>query len=360
MCHSFLKNPQDFIAHVRLTAGRIIMAVTYGLPVQAPDDKYITQAEETMVIIGQATVPGAYMVDLFPSLKHLPSWIPFAPFRKDGLKGRDMIERLITDPFKHVQNEMKLGTARPSFTRDLLEVPRGSSDDEMRDFEDTVRWVAGAMYGVIAGGETTYATTLTFILAMAMHPEIQNKAQREIDEVIGLERLPEISDRPNVPYVNALVKETMRWHPALPLSIARRSQTDDIYEGYFIPAGTIVIPNVWSLASECNRHSAGDFVPERFLDFNGPQDPHTYAFGFGRRVCPGKLLGENSIFILIASLLACFDFFPPLDETGKELPVSPEFSSGLVNYPERYKCRIVARSSVKEAMIEDRALSCRV
>jgi Cytochrome P450 len=117
-------------------------------------------------------------------------------------------------------------------------------------------------------------------MAMVMHPDIQNKAQCEIDEVIGLERFPEISDRPNVHYVNALIKETMRWHPALPLSlviftlflhltilngfigIARRSQTDDIYEGkannefnslawfyrslgYFIPAGTIVIPNVW-------------------------------------------------------------------------------------------------------------------
>lgn len=83
------------------------------------------------------------------------------------------------------------------------------------------------------------------MMAMTLYPEKQRLAQAEIDEIIGSERLPTIADRPNLPYVNACIEETMRWHPALPVGIARRTSEDTFYEGYFIPKDTIVMPNVW-------------------------------------------------------------------------------------------------------------------
>lgn len=75
------------------------------------------------------------------------------------------------------------------------------------------------------------------MMAMALYPEKQRRAQVEIDEIVGHERLPLISDLPNLPYVNAIIKETMRWHPVLPLGIARQTAQDSVYEGYFIPKG---------------------------------------------------------------------------------------------------------------------------
>lgn len=99
---------------------------------------------------------------------------------------------------------------------------------------------------------------------MVLHPEVQKKAQAEIDQVVGRDRLPVYSDRSRLPYVDAVMKEVLRWHPPVPMSkkvlftlkkftthittrclVPRHSIQDDVYEGYFIPAGSSFIINVW-------------------------------------------------------------------------------------------------------------------
>ena len=84
-----------------------------------------------------------------------------------------------------------------------------------------------------------------FFLAMALHPEVQKKAQQELDAVVGTERLPDFSDRPSLPYITAIVKELLRWHPALPTGVPRRSLADDEYNGHLIPGGTTIFVNIW-------------------------------------------------------------------------------------------------------------------
>ncbi|EKM50901.1 uncharacterized protein PHACADRAFT_212817 [Phanerochaete carnosa HHB-10118-sp] len=357
-----LDDPENFFSYVRLTASRLILSITYGLSVEQAEDEYITHAEETMRMVTDATLPGAYVCDLIPILKYSPSWVPF---QREAKLGREMIEHLVTRPLEHVKTEMRAGTAPVSLTRDLL----NSEIQGMKDKEHSIKWGTGTLYG--AGAETTYTTTLVCIMLMAMHPDKLKKAQHEIDNVVGIDRLPLISDRDDLPYVEALIKEVMRWHPALPLSahggkptqcltltvcvhlgIARCTARDDIYEGYNIPKGTIVIPNVWAIAMEhTDQHGPTAFIPERFLDINDKiTDPALWAFGFGRRVCPGRFLAENSVFILISTILAMFDILPPDDE---ELKI--EFSEGLVSYPEPFRCRIIPRSAQKASQIATRA-----
>ncbi|EED84236.1 predicted protein, partial [Postia placenta Mad-698-R] len=328
LCMRLLREPEAFFSHVRLIAGNIILSVVYGLPVETSEDEYIAHAERTMQVIGKATVPGAYLCDLMPFLKHLPSWVPF---QREASTGREMIERLVTKPFEHVKRAMVSGSAPPSVTQDLL----STNIDDMHDVEQRIKWTTGAMYGAEA---QTYSTVLVFIMAMALHPEKQQRAQQEIDRVIGIERFPRISDRAHLPYVNAVIKETMRWHPVLPLTgIARMSAQDDLYDGYSIPEGTVVIPNIWGIANDCPR--ATEFDPERFLNEGAPVDPSSWAFGFGKRLCPGKFLGENSVFILITALLAIFDITPNSSED-----LQPDFTLDLVSYPRPFKCRIQPRS----------------
>ena len=86
---------------------------------------------------------------------------------------------------------------------------------------------------------------LSFFLAMAIHPEVQRKAQAELDLVVGPSRLPDHSDREALPYVNAIVKEALRWQNVTPLGVVHRCMSDDEYNGYFIPEGALVMPNVW-------------------------------------------------------------------------------------------------------------------
>ena len=80
---------------------------------------------------------------------------------------------------------------------------------------------------------------------MALHPHVMRKAQEELDSVVGKERLPELSDWENLPYISALLKELLRWACPLPFGIPKRIMQDDIYEGYLIPAGTTTIENIW-------------------------------------------------------------------------------------------------------------------
>lgn len=85
----------------------------------------------------------------------------------------------------------------------------------------------------------------TFIAVLLLHPDIQAKAQAEIDAVIGPNRLPDFEDKPKLPYLNAMLKETLRWEPVTPMGMPHMSTEDDIYQGYFIPKGSIVTGNTW-------------------------------------------------------------------------------------------------------------------
>jgi len=153
-----------------------------------------------------------------------------------------MVQELVTKPFQHVKKQMAEGKAPHSFTQDILFNFKLPVEHTQEEFEDIVKWTAGTMYA--AGGESTYATVIVFLMLMATHPEEQKLGRDEIFGVVGEGRLPTIADRDDLPYVMAIIKETMRWQVVLPLSIPRRAAQDDVYKGYFIPANATIIPNV--------------------------------------------------------------------------------------------------------------------
>lgn len=84
------------------------------------------------------------------------------------------------------------------------------------------------------------------IFGLLLYPKIQKRAQAELDQVVGRNRLPDLRDIDSLPYINAIIKETLRWKTAAPLGVPHRSSEDDVYDGKIIPAGTVVIGNAWS------------------------------------------------------------------------------------------------------------------
>lgn len=86
---------------------------------------------------------------------------------------------------------------------------------------------------------------MTFFLAMTAFPEVQKKAQEELDRVIGSGRLPVTADRDDLPYIMAVMKETHRWHPVAPMGLPHTSTAEDICQGYRIPKGAMLMPNTW-------------------------------------------------------------------------------------------------------------------
>lgn len=91
----------------------------------------------------------------------------------------------------------------------------------------------------------------TFFLVMTLYPEVQRTAQEEIDRVIGTDRLPTFADRDSLPYVEAVVKEALRMHPIAPMGLPHVTTADDVCEGYLIPKGAMVLPNIWFVFFDC-------------------------------------------------------------------------------------------------------------
>ena len=85
-------------------------------------------------------------------------------------------------------------------------------------------------------------------LGVSLHPEVLRKAYAELDAVVGPHRMPNFDDRDSLVYVSAIIKESMRWHSALPVGLPHANVADDEFRGYFIPAGTMLIPNTWYVA----------------------------------------------------------------------------------------------------------------
>ena len=181
-----------------------------------------------------------------------------------------------------------------------------------------------------AGFETTSTALMWWTLAMAAFPEVQCRAQAELDSVVGRARLPTFADAPRLPYVWAIIKEVLRWRPALPLGLPHATAEDDWYEGMFIPKVATCMANIW----QCNHDravfgdDADDFKPERHLGDDGellpgPKETNHeghVSFGFGRRICVGKHLANESLFIRTAMTLWAATLRCALDENGKEIP----------------------------------------
>ena len=169
---------------------------------------------------------------------------------------------------------------------------------------------------------------------MISFPEVQRRAQAEIDAVVGRDRLPTFADAPRLPYVRAILNETLRWRPVATFAVPHVATEEDWYEGMYIPKGTTCIANLW----HCNHdrtifgEDADQFRPERQIGENGellPGPIETYqvghvSFGFGRRICPGRDLATASLFINMARILWATNMEHARDENGEIIPLDIE------------------------------------
>ncbi|KAJ7147791.1 cytochrome P450 [Mycena crocata] len=338
-----LDEPGDVMEHFRHLAAVLIMSVTYGIDVLPSNDPYIEIAKTAMHALTVAGVPGAFLVDTFPLLKHVPVWFPGAGFQRQAQKWRQHTLELLEVPFLETKRMMAAGTAPPSFTSaHLSHLTEGKRVEQ----EAVVKGTAANMYS--AGADTTVAALGTFVLGMLSNPEAQQKAQAELDSVLGKEQLPDFSDQASLPYVTAVVKEVLRWNLVAPIAIPHYILAEDVYRGYRIPAGSIVIGNSWAIQNdEIMYPNPREFKPERFLldgKLNpGVSDPEIVAFGFGRRICPGRHLAYSSVWITVASMLATMKITKAIKD-GKAVEPSYGYFPGLISSPLPFECSITPRS----------------
>ncbi|KAF5354109.1 hypothetical protein D9756_007313 [Leucocoprinus leucothites] len=355
LLRNILRSPEDFLDLIRLSFASTIMRIVYGVDVKDIHDPYIKNVEKAMHGLSDAGTPGNYLVNLLPAMRHIPSWFPGAGWKRMAKSFQAINREVAFTPFERVKERMALGEASTSVAATLIE--RLSDFEPVKKEEEETVYRNTCALAYFAGADTTVSSVQSFFMAMCLYPDIQKRAQAELDAVLK-GRLPEFTDRPVLPYINALVKETLRWQPVTPLAVPHMATNADTYNGFFIPKGTIVFGNTWSILHNPETYkNPEEYNPERFLKdgklASGVVEPASAAFGFGRRICVGRFLSDSSLFSTIAHVLSVYDIKPGLDGDGKEVKFKPDVTPGIVSYPVPFSCRIIPRSSAAENLIRD-------
>ncbi|KZO99013.1 cytochrome P450 [Calocera viscosa TUFC12733] len=325
--------------HVERAASSISMRTLYGapsIPLKGPDPS--ARLNEIAVVLFDALVPGRSIVDIFPPLRHIIA-------RSKWLRGpADKIYEESTEHF------IKLFESQPSDgNRFISSALREGKATHGMSLDDSA-WLVGMLF--MAAQDTTAIAIRWLIMAFTLYPDVVKKAQAELDTTVG-DRPPSSDDLPQLPYIEAIVKEVLRWRPPGPMGVPHATGEDIVYKDWIIPKGTILVSDIWTIGRDPVFRPNGDaFNPDRFLTDEGkvrqpPADTHDdyLAFGFGRRVCVGKDVAVRNLRICAAYLLWAFDFHKAKDENGQE--IQPDdmhlIDVGVTVYPGPFKMKAVPR-----------------
>lgn len=385
-----LRNPQDLGRLSESYTGRVISRLAFG------DVKFGPEITKHSHALLDAISPAANLPNIVPQLRRLPAWM--SPWKR-AERARHERERLFFIELREqVAKAMAEGSDEASYMRMFLENKEKSS---MEDLEGA--YVVG-MVG-LAGILTTASALMTYVLAMCLHPQWQEKVQEEIDRVCG-DRMPQPSDAPDLPVLRAVIKECMRWRPVTPSSAARspfetrrplltprpqashtnpkptssttaisspRARTFTPVNGSTLtlipsaspthPLTSLFSPSRAITRDESVYPDAESFNPARWLQSGYPtyREPLTQhptiqnftTFGYGRRICMGMDLVEQELLVGaggIAWALTVGEQHDPV--SGRPVPIpAHDYTNLLISRPRPFGFALKARSEGREERV---------
>ncbi|KAK9423117.1 putative Cytochrome P450 [Seiridium unicorne] len=323
-----IENPDGFQFSLEDMASKVMCTLTWDDPSLS---EYCTKS--AWGLLTQMS-PAGPLTNVLTPLWHLPwhlnPWLRAERKRHDEQQAWWM-ERLLT-----TRKKIEAGQQRPCWTRQYLEKME-KKNVLSGDYESSSSLGMLALVGIFTvAGPLSY-----FLVSMVHHPEWQARVQNEIDEKCE-GKLPTILDMPKLPILRACIKETMRWKPNVPTGVAHEMEQDDVYEGYFLPKGTRILPLDWAFVrSPVKYPDPENFRPERWLEPGWPtyQEPLTQfptikgmsSFGWGQRQCLGMTLTQDELIVACGALAWCFNMKQKVDPTtGQNLPVPLDKSNSLL------------------------------
>ncbi|XP_076934303.1 labd-13Z-ene-9,15,16-triol synthase, chloroplastic-like [Bidens hawaiensis] len=301
-----------------LTVLNVITGMMWGGTVKAEDRERL--GAEFRQLIGEITgyLATPNLSDLYPGL---------APFDLQGIvKNMKVLAKRLDTIFETMidqRRKMGSGHGNKDFLQFLLELK--DNGDTNPPF--TMVHLKSLLMDMVVGGTDTTSNTVEFALAEIMNrPEILKKAQEELDMVVGKDNVVEESHINKLPYLYAIMKETLRLYPALPLLVPHCPSESCVIGGYTVPTGARVFVNAWAIHRDpAIWETPLEFRPERFLDgkwdYTG-NDFTYFPFGSGRRICVGTAMAERMFMVLLGSIIHSFDW--ELEE-GKKHDLSEKF-----------------------------------
>lgn len=317
----------NFSHHLERCVSSITHALMFGRRLLTGHEPEILKGQEIQKDFATMLV-GPNLVDIFPWLNSIP--LPW-PWKKRA-------ERHYRFHTAFVTANVRQAVERPGWNL-ATEVSRSVEATQMTDEE--LAFGLGDLAN--AALDTTAVSTDWFVIAWVTQDArcgFVARARAQLDEVVGRGRLPGFGDRQRLPWVDAIVEEVLRWRPIAPTGMPHVVNVDDEYEGFRIPAGSLVSANLWAIGreSEVFGEDADDFRPERWIvanelgkeaelkseDASPLRNLPSVGFGFGRRMCPGRHIARNAMWIQIARLLWAFEIEGAVSqETGERIAVDP-------------------------------------
>lgn len=367
MLHQLLTDPDRLIQHIRRYSNALTTTMVYGWRTPTYEDAKMQQLFDGFSEFAEINQTGtAALIDSFPWLRKLPDFI--LPTQKKAKELHKVEKALYLNHWLTAKKAVQESTINPCFCLGLTDAQKAE------DFSDEqAAYIAGTL--LEAGSDTTSSTLYGFVQAMVLYPDVQKKAQEEIDRIVGDSRMPTMEDEPNLQYIRGCIKESLRWMPTTILgAVPHAVIQDDQYMGYLIPKGAGVMNNVWAIHMDPNRHpNPRCFDPDRYKDdhlglYDSAANPDaskrdTFTFGAGRRICPGIHVAERSLFLGMSRMLWAFNFEPAVDDQGRQtLPDPDNLTQGFVCMPVEFPCKITARSEARAERVrkewEDAAREC--
>nr|AGX15389.1 flavonoid 3' monooxygenase [Plectranthus barbatus] len=326
---------------VRQTVGYLYSKA--GTPVNVGEQMFLTMMNVITSLLWGGTVKGEERAALGAEFRQVvgeitallgsPNLSDFFPaLERFDLQGIAKKTRVMAGKFDRIfetiieQREKMCGEERES--KDFLQILL----QQMKDGGDsktplTLTHVKALLMDMVVGGTDTTSNSVEYALAEMMNkPQILKKAQQELEAVVGRDNIVEESHISKLPYLYAVMKESLRLHPALPLFVPHCPSATTTVAGYTIPKGSRVFVNAWAIHRDPSIwDSPTEFIPERFADgkwdFSG-NDFRFLPFGSGRRICAGTAMAERMFMYSLASLLHSFDWSMP---PGEKLDLEEKF-----------------------------------
>ncbi|KAI1246526.1 hypothetical protein MGN70_013426 [Eutypa lata] len=299
-----LVNPQPFAGRCSLNN---MLTIVFGTRTDSVDHPMVAKSLRLSREFMNCTGPVSNLVDFVPFLQMLPTQM--------RSRGRQL-HRDLADTYggmiKDIDRKIRLGDDVPdSLAKTMLLI---RDDEELDDLDMAI--LASAF--MIGGVETTASIMQWFSALIPSHPEIQKRAQEELDRVVGRDRLPNVEDEANLPYCHAIIKEVERCHNPFWLGTPHVASEDFTYQGQFIPKGTVVVLNTWTMHHDEHRYpNPMSFNPDRYLtdsltsaqssNLSDATERDHWMFGAGRRICPGMWVAEREIWLAVSRMLWAFD-----------------------------------------------------
>lgn len=291
-----LLTSQDFSSSFERYSTSLVYTLAYGIRLESITRPEIAEMRYIIhcLLDGLKNITMA-VIELFPILDHLPRFI--APWKQFWQERHNRTIQFLLQNLRYARSTQKSSWTWAREVQQALDNAGETGDAE-------VAYLVGTMNE--AAVETTLGTLRTAIKALLLNPAVAKRAQQEIDDIVGSDRIPQFEDMPAMPYMDAIIKEVLRWQPVTPLGAPHSTDTDQEYMGYRIPRGSIIMQNFYEMVHDSKLcPEPYKFKPERWLE--DPDLQIFSPFGYGRRRCPGEYMGKGSLFIVISRILWAYN-----------------------------------------------------